>query len=353
MVARVVFRVRLLKTTTTMNYLRESFVFHANWYNALSRLDDSTKLEMYEAIIRKALLNEPPQLSDVGQIIMSMIEPQIESDYNKWLDVREKRSIAGKSHKGNQHSGLEQMEHLKSNGTNVNTTEQMEHMLSNETVYNNYNNNYNNNVNVNVNDSVNNKEENSKKKDSSADDEFIGRMYKMYPTKCPVRGASLGKCSKDKTRIKNLLKLYSKEDIERVFNREVKEKLGKHPLKNFSTFLNNFPDPTCISDYPKGVDDVKDEDNMPNVATLWDFVEKKTPYTWNNLTGTDKNNGWPKTEEDYREFCSHTVGGTKGFCYVLLVFERDGWEKYYDERGFKLTYRNFIRDNGLLIKNPS
>lgn len=68
----------------------------------------------------------------------------------------------------------------------------------------------------------------------------------MYPSKCPMRGSSLGKCKKDKERIKRLLEDYSKEQIEAIVKMEIEEKYGKHYMQNFSTFLNNFPDPIVI-----------------------------------------------------------------------------------------------------------
>lgn len=92
----------------------------------------------------------------------------------------------------------------------------------------------------------------SKKEDEV--DEFVERMYKLYPTKCPKRGASLGKSHKDKARIKKLLKTYSMEDVEMVFNAEIDEKFEKQYMQNFSTFLNNFPDPHAIREK-----DVKDD----------------------------------------------------------------------------------------------
>lgn len=76
--------------------------------------------------------------------------------------------------------------------------------------------------------------------------EFVERIYKMYPTTCPMRGASLGKCKKDKERIKKLLKDYTEEQIEYIVKKEVEDKYGKAYMQNFSTFLNNFPDPSCI-----------------------------------------------------------------------------------------------------------
>lgn len=77
-------------------------------------------------------------------------------------------------------------------------------------------------------------------------DDFVERIYKLYPTKCPIREISTGKCAKDKTRIKGLLKKYTMDEIESVIRKEVSDKMGKHPLKNFSTFLNNFPDPNSL-----------------------------------------------------------------------------------------------------------
>jgi hypothetical protein len=76
--------------------------------------------------------------------------------------------------------------------------------------------------------------------------EFVDRMYALYPTKCPKRNTSLGKSMKDKARIKTLLKTYTKEQIEQVIRNEVDSNYGVNYMKNFSTFLNNFPDATCF-----------------------------------------------------------------------------------------------------------
>lgn len=73
--------------------------------------------------------------------------------------------------------------------------------------------------------------------------EFVDKMYALYPTKCPKRNTSLGKSRKDKVKIKRLLKTYSQEEIERVIRHEVDSNYGINYMKNFSTFLNNFPDP--------------------------------------------------------------------------------------------------------------
>ena len=117
-----------------MDFNRESYIFHKDWYNAISQLDKELRLELYDAIMRKAFYNEPPLLSPMGNLAMSFIEPQIERDFDRWLDIREKRSNAGKSHKGNQYKKVEQVEHKQANGTSVPTLEQMEQDGTNGTV---------------------------------------------------------------------------------------------------------------------------------------------------------------------------------------------------------------------------
>lgn len=82
--------------------------------------------------------------------------------------------------------------------------------------------------------------------DKFNDNDFVEEMYKLYPSKCPKRQSYLGKTQKDKDRIKKLLKKYSKEDIERVIRNEIDTKYGISYMQNFSTFLNNFPDPQTI-----------------------------------------------------------------------------------------------------------
>jgi len=79
-----------------MDFNRECFTFHAGWYNAVATLDNNVRLEVYDAIMRKALFNEPPSLSVAGRVAMAFIEPQLEHDTDKWLMVREKRKESGK-----------------------------------------------------------------------------------------------------------------------------------------------------------------------------------------------------------------------------------------------------------------
>ena len=82
------------------------------------------------------------------------------------------------------------------------------------------------------------------KKDNAIVNDFVDKMYEIYPAKCPKRNASTGKSRKDKDRIKRLLKVYTEEQIEQVIRAEVDNNYGVNYMKNFSTFLNNFPEPS-------------------------------------------------------------------------------------------------------------
>lgn len=86
------------------------------------------------------------------------------------------------------------------------------------------------------------REEKRREEKKRKDIDFI---YSLYPTKCIVKGNQTGKSTKDKEKIKSLMVEKSKEELESIITRYVKEcKDSKTFMKNFKTFLNNLPDYT-------------------------------------------------------------------------------------------------------------
>lgn len=101
---------------------RESFVFHRDWFDVISKRDDATRLEVYDAIMEKVFNNSEKALSDLASVVMDFVIPQINRDTQKWVDIREKRSKAGAKHNGNQY--VTKLEQNGTNGTSVPTLEQ-------------------------------------------------------------------------------------------------------------------------------------------------------------------------------------------------------------------------------------
>lgn len=87
-------------------------------------------------------------------------------------------------------------------------------------------------------------------------DNDIEEVYKLYPTKCPVKNSSTGKSRTDKSKIEKLLSEISKDDLLFTINTYVDEcKKSNTYIKNFSTFLNNLPD------YDKQKDETKQKND--------------------------------------------------------------------------------------------
>lgn len=83
----------------------------------------------------------------------------------------------------------------------------------------------------------------SAKAPTAEEEAIIDHLYSIYPSKTwrGDREASTGKCSKDKVRLRSLLKKRSAAEIESIIKTYVEECNGSF-LKNFSTFLNNLPE---------------------------------------------------------------------------------------------------------------
>lgn len=79
--------------------------------------------------------------------------------------------------------------------------------------------------------------------DEQNESEVVDYLYSLYPTKCPNRNCSTGKCARDKQRLARMLKTTTADKIEQAILLYVKEcKENGSYMKNFSTFLNNIPD---------------------------------------------------------------------------------------------------------------
>lgn len=331
-----------------MENRRKGFVFYDDWYKTIKTLPDKDRLDAYDAIVNEGLCYEHrDNYSQIANVVLQMAMPQLKRDVDKYNEISVKRAEVGRL------------------GGQANASKRKQ-MVANATI----NNNINNNIKEKEDNRISSKKENSKKessKEKSEDEVFVDEIYREYPTKCPLNNRSTNKSYKDKERIRRLMKIYSKEDIRKVVLAE-KEKVGKFYIKNFSTFLNNFPDPNSISDdntslqtkekeessyslgadYPTSVDDVRkcDIHSYPNPWYEWMYercpkISKGARYRYSD---------WDKIDENWNRFIK-MCGNEKILSYACLVLERDGYEKYIKNNSFMWMVRNFLEQNNLYNGN--
>ena len=75
---------------------RQSFVFHRDWFDVISQMDDNSRLQMYDAIMQKVWGDDCGDLPPLVKMAMRFISPQIERDTDKWLRIKTERQENGR-----------------------------------------------------------------------------------------------------------------------------------------------------------------------------------------------------------------------------------------------------------------
>ena len=119
------------------NNKMKSFVFYADWYNAIKILDDNVRLEIYDAIMDNVFGSGNLNLSEQANIAMLFIKPQLDRDTSKWLEIKKKREESGRK------GGISKS---KQNIAIAKFAKQNKQNLANEADNNNINVNVDNNV---------------------------------------------------------------------------------------------------------------------------------------------------------------------------------------------------------------
>lgn len=120
--------------------MKDSFVFYASFYEAISNLPGETRLEVYEAICKYALQGELPELSPIAKAMFTVMRPVMDA-----ASARYEASVAN-GKKG----GRPKKENLEKPSNNLKGLETGN--LEKPSPNLNVNVNDNDNVNVNVND---------------------------------------------------------------------------------------------------------------------------------------------------------------------------------------------------------
>ena len=63
---------------------RDSFIFYGSFYEAISCLDDATRLQCYDAVASYAITGIDPELNGVAKAIFALIKPQIDANNKRY-----------------------------------------------------------------------------------------------------------------------------------------------------------------------------------------------------------------------------------------------------------------------------
>lgn len=202
---------------------KRSFLFYSDWIETFKELPKDKGYDLLMHILQY-VNDENPETEDVMvKALFSQIKNTLKRDLEKWEKKAEQNRENG--NKGGRPKKPTETETNPENPVGYfETQDNPEKPVSVS-------------VSVNVSDSVNDIE---KKIISIAD---IDSVYSHYPTTCPVNRSSTGKTSKNKGKIKELLKKRSVEELKDIIDRYISDcKKYNRFIKNFSTFLNNVPD---------------------------------------------------------------------------------------------------------------
>ena len=95
---------------------KKSFVYYLDWAEQLMSLPDTLRLKIDDAVRRYVLYGEEPTDREVLYSMFGLMRMQIDRDVEKWNGIREKRSEAGKRHRGNQHTQRKKTEQTEQMG---------------------------------------------------------------------------------------------------------------------------------------------------------------------------------------------------------------------------------------------
>lgn len=71
---------------------RDSFIFYRSFYEAIKEIPEENQLKVYKAISNYALNQDEIELDGVSKAIFSLIKPQLDANYKKYENGKQKKS---------------------------------------------------------------------------------------------------------------------------------------------------------------------------------------------------------------------------------------------------------------------
>lgn len=71
---------------------RDSFIFYRSFYEAISELPKENQADTYDAIMQYALNQREIELTGISKAIFSLVKPQLDANYKKYENGKQKKS---------------------------------------------------------------------------------------------------------------------------------------------------------------------------------------------------------------------------------------------------------------------
>ena len=97
--------------------MKNSFIIYNSFYEPLKNLSNEQLGKLFRAIFDYTIDGKVTEDNEI-LIAFMFIKNQLDMDNEKYQDIKQKRSEAGKKHKGNQYTKGNKMEQMEQNGTN-------------------------------------------------------------------------------------------------------------------------------------------------------------------------------------------------------------------------------------------
>jgi hypothetical protein len=233
---------------------KKSVLLYCDILHTIEQLDDATAGQLFKHYLRYINDLDPETENVLVKIAFEPIKQNLKRDLKKWEKAQEEKSLNGRM--GNlKRYHLDLYELVNSDNMTIEEAENIaksrkaspcdnSDRIPSQDVANVA---VTDNVTVNVTDidsntilSVKPDVKVSKKVVYNTD---VDSVYFAYPSQCPIRNSSNGKTSKNKEKIRSLLKNTMADHLINVIKRyEAECRATKTYMKNFATFLNNLPD---------------------------------------------------------------------------------------------------------------
>ena len=71
---------------------RDSFIFYRSFYEAIKEIPPEDQLQVYKAISIYALEQKEITLTGIARAIFSLVKPQLDANYKKYENGKQKRN---------------------------------------------------------------------------------------------------------------------------------------------------------------------------------------------------------------------------------------------------------------------